>query len=69
MENREVAGSPPVKALLAARTGLRRFCTEEDPDKVLSRDLRSEAAELLAKLDEAAVQFGGRIRQDEEAAA
>lgn len=68
-ENKELIGSPPVKALKAARTGLRWMTTVDDKDSLLPQELIDEADELLQKLDELAIKYGGRVRDEDAEAA
>lgn len=67
LEHRALTGTPAVKALQAARSGMRRMLTVDDPEEIFEKPLLKEMQGLLDKLDAFAVKYGARVRQEEAA--
>jgi selenocysteine lyase/cysteine desulfurase len=67
MEHRELLGSPTMKALGVARSSVRRLINVDDPDDVITGEIRKAAAAALALMDELAMKFGGHIRKEKAA--
>jgi selenocysteine lyase/cysteine desulfurase len=66
-EHKELLGSPTMKALGVARSSVRRLINVEDPDDIITTEIRKSAAAALALMDELALKFGGHIRKERAA--